>query len=99
MTAKTSATTIITNWTSPSLPPVAYNVTISCSELCELEPTYQMSDIVTSNVYQFVEISPGSYCNITLVGLFGSESADLYTISAATNLAGNILYISFILST
>ena len=99
MTAKSSATTIITNWTSPSLPPVAYNVTISCSELCELEPTYQMSNIVTSNVYQFVEISPGSYCNITLVGLFGSESADLYTISAATNLAGNILYISFILST
>ena len=98
MTVKSSPTTITTNWTSPSLPPVAYNVTISCSELCELEPTYQMSDIVSSNVYQFVKISPGSYCNITLVGLFGRESADLHALSAVTSLAGNILYISFILS-
>ena len=94
MTVKSSPTTITTNWSSPSLVPVAYNVTITCSELCELEPTYQMSDKVSSNIYQFVEISPGSYCNITLVGLFGSESVDLHTLSAFTSLIGNILYIT-----
>ena len=70
-------TTITMTWTPPSFAPPSTNNYRSyhyCHKLCEqtFGPSL-LSDLISSP-YAFTGIDPGSYCFVSLNGIYGNES-------------------------
>ena len=88
----TTNTTITMIWTQPSFAPQTYEGHRQCQRLCEQTLIHTNSSI--SSPYTFTGIDPGTYCIVSLYGIYGSDTIVLGAENIATlSLSGKICYI------
>ena len=78
-------------WIPPSFLPTTYEVSYQCHRQCE-ETTLTLSMKTSNPYYNLTNINPGSYCNITIYGLYGNDSVNLTSESMITPSIGKLLY-------
>ena len=78
-------------WIPPSFSPPIYEVSYQCHTQCE-GTTLPLSNITSNPHYNLTNINPGSYCNITIYGLYGNDSVNLTSKNMNTPSIGKLLY-------
>ena len=89
LTLTTSA--IIVKWTAPQYIPDSYIVSKSCQLLCDTTILSESQKEIDETNYTIFLVDPGSYCTVSLVALFGSNSSTVVTSSVNTTSAGIVL--------
>ena len=76
LTATSTSNTITLTWTEPDpIPSNGYSITRQCRRLCEVSSDSTMQKTSASSPLVFTDVSPDSYCNISLfIGLFGIDT-------------------------
>ena len=86
-----ATSTIIVTWTAPQYTPDSYNVFKSCQLLCDTKILSESQKEIDQTNYTIFLVDPGSYCTVSLVALFGSNSSKVVTSSINTTSAGIVL--------
>ena len=78
LTATSTSNTITLTWTEPDpIPSIGYSITRQCCRLCEESFNDYNQKLSSSPSLVFSDISPGSYCTISLfTGIFGTDTID-----------------------
>ena len=89
LTATSTSNTITLTWTEPDpIPSNGYTATRRCRRLCE-----ESFDVFTQEhsrsppPFVITAINPGSYCNITFIGTFSTESIEFDSGNIVTTLS------------
>ena len=92
LTLSTTNTTITMTWTLPSFAPQTYQVYYQCRRQCEqsFSPTMVFNSI--SSPYTFTGIDPGTYCLVSLNGIYGIETVGPGTRITITLSSGKLLH-------
>ena len=76
-TATSTSNTITLTWTKPApIPSNGYIATLQCHKLCEVSLHISVEGTSTTSPLVFSDVNPGSYCTISLNGIYGD---DIYT--------------------
>ena len=79
LTATHTSNTITLTWTEPDLiPSNGYSVTRQCRRLCEESFDDFMLNTSSSSPLVFSGVNPGSYCTISLYGIYRD---DIHTLA------------------
>ena len=91
MATDITSTTVTLSWSPPTaLVPISYEISRTCSRLCELSNNVEQSISVTSP-HQSTSITPYTQCGFNLIGVYGREIAYLTTrYLATTPFAGKV---------
>ena len=81
-------------WIPSTFAPQTYQSYLQCRRRCE--QTFGLTIISNSSIsspYTFTGIDPGTYCIVSLNGIYGSEQASLSSASTTTLSSGKVYYI------
>ena len=80
-------------WIPPLFTPQAYKGFRQCRRLCENTFGPSMSFDSISSPYTFTGIDPGTYCIVSLNGVYGNDEHGLGTRMTTTFSSGKVYYI------
>ena len=93
LTLTTTNTTITMIWIPPSFAPSAYGAHHQCHRLCEQTLGPSIPTNLISSPYTFTGIDPGTYCIVSLNGVYGNDEHGLGTRMTTTFSSGKVYYI------
>ena len=91
LTATSTSNTITLTWTKPApIPSNGYIATLQCHRLCEVSLHISVEGTSTTSPLVFSDVNPGSYCTISLNGIYGDDIHTLASGFATTLSTGQL---------
>ena len=78
LTATSTSKTITVTWTEPDpIPSNGYKATRQCRRLCEASIYNGVENTSSSSPLVFSDVNPGSYCTVSLKGVYSNDNRTL----------------------